>query len=305
MLSVVEAEVMRQPAALKSLVGRRLATAPAGSVFVGAGDSFAASSIASYLSSMNHIALDPYELVSAPALARGRKVYFVSISGRTASNVAAAKAVKGLAKERTAVTAEAEGKLVEATDSAILIPYRVVPRLPGTLSFSLSLLTLLKLTGRSLNCDFSKLHSTAERHSGTVLFSDRGSTYFLGNGAAYPSCLYSTLKLREILGSPAQAWMLEEFGHAGLFALRGQDTVNISCVFDPLGLGKRMARSLGREGFRASAIAPVGSNPWEQIFYFVFLSQFAVLARAKSLGLEQPYFAQAHRKLAMSDSLIY
>ncbi len=296
---------MRQPAALKSLVGHRLAMAPPGSVFVGAGDSFAASGIATRLSPMGHAALDPYELIATPALARGRHVYFVSVSGKTASNIAAAKAVRGLAKKTTAVTADARERLVGATDSAIFIPYEVVSRLPGTLSFSLSLLTLLKLAGSRSSCDFSRVHTAAERDAAKVLISDRRSTHFLGNGAAYPACLYSAFKLHEFLGAPAQAWMLEEFGHAGLFALNSGDAVNAFCAFDPLGLAGRLARSLAGSGFRASNITPVGSNPCEQIFYLVFLSQFAALGKAKSKGLLRPYLAGARRKLAMSDSLIY
>jgi glucosamine 6-phosphate synthetase-like amidotransferase/phosphosugar isomerase protein len=305
MLSVVEAEVMKQPAALKSLAGQSLDAAPAGSVFVGAGDSFAASSIACRVSSAKHLALDPYELITAPVLAKGRNVYFVSVTRKTASNLAAAKAVKGLAKKRLAVTASTEGKLVGATDSAIFIPYKIVPRLPGTLSFSLSLLTLLRLAGTSFNCDFSKIHSVAERRAGRMLLSKRRLTYFLGNGPAFPTCLYSAFKLHEILGEPAQACMLEEFGHASLFALSGEDAVNAFCAFDPLGLGERLTRSLNRDGFRASAIEPVGSNPWEQVFYLVFLSQFAALKRAKLKGLLRPYSAAARKKLTVSDSLIY
>ena len=305
MLSVVEAEVMRQPAALKSLAGQRFGLAPAGSVFVGAGDSFAASSIACRLSSAGHVVLNPYELISAPAFTRGKSVYFVSVSGMTASNVAAAKAVKGLAKERTAITADAGGRLAEATDSTIPIPYGFVPRLPGTLSFSLSLLTLLKLAGDNFSCDFSQIHSMAEHHVSRVLISERKLTHFLGNSAAYPTSLYSALKLHEFLGVPAQACMLEEFAHANLFALNSNDTVNIFCAFDPLGFGEKLASSLNRKGFRASAITPVGSNPWELVFYFVFLSQFAALKGAKLKRLSRPYFALARKKLTISDSLIY
>ena len=302
---MVEAEVIRQPAALKSLEGQSIGLAPTGSVFIGAGDSFAASSIACCLSSAGHVALDPYELISAPTLAKGKSVYFVSVSGMTASNVVAAKAVKGLANERIAITADARGRLAEATDSVMLIPYGFVPRLPGTLSFSLSLLTLLKLAGNNFSCDFSLIHSMAERHVGRMLLSGRKLTHFLGNSAAYPACIYSALKLHEFLGVPAKACMLEEFGHADLFSLNGNDAVNVFCAFDPLGLGERLARSLNRKGFRASAITPVGSNSWEQVFYFVFLSQFAALKRAELKGLSRPYFAAARKKLAISDSLIY
>jgi fructoselysine-6-P-deglycase FrlB-like protein len=304
-LSTVEAEVSRQPAVLEAFLHEDLAEAPPGSVFVGAGDSFAASLIASSLSSGKHMALDPYELVSDPTLAKGRNVYFVSASGKTASNIAAARAVKTLARERTAVTAEFGGMLTEETDSAIFIPYRVAPRLPGTISFSLSLLTLLKLTEGGFDCDFARAHSKAERDAGKVLFSGNGVTYFLGNAAAFPICLYAALKVYEILGARAQCDMLEEFSHAPLFALGKRDTINTFGAFDPLDLGKKLSGSLRSKGFRASAISSFGSDPRERVFYFVFLSQLAVLRRAMSMGLSRPRFVLDPERLAISDSLIY
>lgn len=305
MLSTVEAEISSQPAALSSFLEEPLVRAPAGSIIVGAGDCYAASCIASHLSSMTHMALDPYELFSSPALARGKSVYFVSVSGRTASNIAAAKAVGGFAKETTAITANPAGGLSDVTDSAIFIPYRYLPRLPGTLSFSLSLLALLKLTEGGFACDFGRTYSKAEHDAERVVFSENGITHFLGNGAAFPASLYAALKVYEIMGSSAQCGLLEEFNHSALFALARGDAVNILCSSDPLGLGRKLSVSLRSHGFRAFAIPAFGSNPQEQIFHSVFLSQLAVLRRAKSKGLSQAYFVRAPGKLSVSDSLIY
>jgi fructoselysine-6-P-deglycase FrlB-like protein len=304
-LSTVEAEVSSQPASLSAFLEEPLVRAPAGSIIVGAGDSYAASHIASHLSSMRHTALDPYELASSPALALGKTVYFVSVSGRTASNIAAAKAVAGFAKETTAITANPGGGLSDATDGAIFIPYKFSPRLPGTLSFSLSLLALLKLTEGRFACDFARMYSRAERDAGRIVFSERGTTHFLGNGAAFPACLYAALKVCEIMGSAVQCSLLEEFNHSAVFALNRGDAVNIICAFDPLGLGRKLSVSLRGHGFRASAIPAFGSNPQEQIFYFVFLSQLAVLRKAESKGLSRAYFVRAPGKLSISDSLIY
>jgi hypothetical protein len=254
---------------------------------------------------MRHAALDPYELTSSPALALGKNVYFVSVSGRTASNIAAAKAVAGFAKETTAVTANPRGGLCDVTDSAMFIPYKFLPRLPGTLSFSLSLLALLKLTEDSFACNFARMYSRAERNAGRIMFSEKGTTHFLGNGAAFPTCLYAALKVYEIMGSAAQCSLLEEFNHSAVFALDRGDTVNIICAFDPLGLGRKLSVSLRSRQFRAFTIPVFGSNPQEQIFYSIFLSQLAVLRRAKSKRLSRAYFIRAPGKLSISDSLIF
>ncbi|MDA4128929.1 MAG: hypothetical protein OK422_05705 [Thaumarchaeota archaeon] len=304
-LSVVKDQIARQPEILGSFFRESLPRAPPGSLFVGAGDSYASSSIASHLSSTRHLALDPYELISARDIAMGRTTYFVTMSGNTSSNVAAAGAAKGLAKRRVAITANAKGKITDVVDEVIFIPCEYVPRLPGTLSFSLSLLVLLKLACGRSKCDFARVNSQARREAKKLLFSDRGTTYLLGNNAAFPIGQYSALKMYELLGARAQAERLEEFNHAALFSLRKHDAVNIFCAFDPLHIGEKLATSLHDGGFNATAIPPFGSNPFEYVFYLIFLAQFAVLQKAKSEGRSRPYFLNAKGKLAVSDSMIY
>jgi len=304
-LSTVGDQLARQPAILASFLSEPLPEAPRGSLFVGAGDSNAASSIASYLSSMRYQALEPCELISSRSIAKGRTTYFLTVSGDTSSNVTAARAVEGVAKRSVAITANAKGKIIGVVDEVIFVPCEYIPRLPGTLSFSLSLLALLKLACGQFKCDLTSVNSRAKRDAKKLLFSDKGATYFLGNSAAFPVCRYSALKMCEFLGARAHAEMLEEFNHAPLFSLRKHDAVNIFCALDPLRIGQKLATNLRNCGFGANAIPPFGSNPFEQVFYLIFLSQFAVLQKAKSEGLTRPYFAGAKGKLGVSDSMIY
>jgi fructoselysine-6-P-deglycase FrlB-like protein len=254
---------------------------------------------------MRHRALDPYELVSAPGIARSRTAYLVTVSGNTAASVSAARAVEGIAERRVAVTANAKGRIVDAVDEVIFVPCEYVPRLPGTLSFSLSLLILLKLASGRFRCDFQSVDSQARRDAKKLLFSDNGSTFFLGNHAAFPVGQYAALKVYEFLGARAQAERLEEFSHAPVFSLRKGDTVNVFCAFDPLRVGQKLAVSLRKRGFNAKAILLFGSNHFEQVFYLVFLAQLAMLQRARWVGRSSPYFVGAKGKLAVSDSMIY
>jgi fructoselysine-6-P-deglycase FrlB-like protein len=304
-LSTVVDQLERQPATLASFLREPLPEAPPNSLFVGVGDSYVASSIASYFSSMECQALDPYELISSRGIMKGKTTYFVTVSGDTSSNVTAARIAEGVAKRTTAITANAKGKIIGTVDEVIFIPCEYIPKLPGTLSFSLSLLALLKLACGQFKCDLTSVNSRAKRDAKKLLFSDRGATYFLGNSATFPVCRYSALKMYEFLGARAQADMLEEFNHAPLFSLRKHDVVNIFCALDPLRIGEKLATNLRSGGFTASGIPPFGLNAFEQVFYFVFLSQFAVLQRAKSEGLSHPYFAGARGKLGISDSMIY
>jgi fructoselysine-6-P-deglycase FrlB-like protein len=254
---------------------------------------------------MRHQALDPYELMSDMDIARGRTVYFVTVSGNTTASISAARAAEGIAKRRVAVAANAKGKIIDVVDEVIFIPCEYVPKLPGTLSFSLSLLVLLKLASDRFKCDFLGVDSQARRDAKKILFSAEGSTYFLGNNAAFPIGQYSALKTYEFLGAKAQAERLEEFSHAPVFSLQKDDAVNVFCAFDPLSAGQKLATSLRRRGFNATAILPYGSNHFEQVFHLVFLSQLALLHRARSVGRSRPYFVSAKDKLAVSDSMIY
>jgi fructoselysine-6-P-deglycase FrlB-like protein len=274
-------------------------------LFVGAGDSYVASSIASRLSLTKCQALDPYELISSGGIASGRTTYFVTVSGDTSSNVTAARTAKGIAKKRVAITANVKGKVIDAVDEVIFVPCEYIPMLPGTLSFSLSLLALLKLACGQFRCDLIGVNSRAKRDAKKLIFSDEGTTYFLGNSAAFPVGQYSALKMYELLGARAHAEMLEEFNHAPLFSLRKHDAVNIFCALDPLHIGQKLATTLRIGGFDASAIPSFGSNLFEQVFYCIFLSQFAVLQKAKSEGRSRPYFAGAKGKLGVSDMMIY
>jgi fructoselysine-6-P-deglycase FrlB-like protein len=304
-LSFVADQIAHQPIALGAFMNVAQPKAPPGSLFVGAGDSFAASSIASYLSSMRHRALDPYELIADVHLSTRKTAYFVTVSGNTASVVRAAAVVKGVAKKRVAITANVKGKIADVVDEVILIPSDYVPRFPGTLSFSLSLLVLLKSTSGRFVCDFLSVYSQASRDAKKLLFSERGTTYFLGNNAALPISQYSALKMYEFLGVRAQAERLEEFSHAPIFSVRKGDAVNIFCAFDPLRIGQKLATTLRQRGFNATTIIPFGSNHFEQVFYLIFLAQLAVLQSAKSAGYSHPYFVGAKDKLAVSDSMIY
>ncbi len=254
---------------------------------------------------MRHRALDPYDLIADPDVAMGRTTFFVTVSGNTASSVSSARAARQVAKRRVAVTANAKGKIVDVVDEVIFIPCGYAPRLPGTLSFSLSLLVLLKSASGRFECDFARVDSRARCDARRLLFSDGGTTYFLGNNAAFPVGQYSALKMSEFLGARAQAERLEEFSHAPVFSLRKNDAVNVFCAFDPLNVGQRLVASLRKRGFNATAVLPFGSNGFEQAFHLIFLAQLAVLQRAKSTGRSSPYFVGAKGKLAVSDSMIY
>lgn len=303
-LEGIAREVEAQPRCLDGFMGRRMRRARPGSLFIGAGDSYACSLAVQYLSRGRSFALDPYVLLASPEFARGREVYFISVSGRTRSNIAAAKAVKGIALSTTAITSNPGSPLAKVTRESLEIPCSYVPRTPGTLSFTLSLLAAIRLVCGPFTCDFARLLSQAKASS-KLAFSRTGTTYFLGNGPAHAIALYSALKAFEMFGARAGGELLEEFGHANLFSLRRNDTVNIFTTFDPAGIGRKLASALGTEGFSQNLLPTNGRNEFESVFHTVFLVQTGILKEARSRRVTAPYIVGSKNKLKLSDSMIY
>jgi len=178
---------------------------------------------------------------------------------------------------------------------------------PGTLSFTLSLLAALRLAAVDHECDFRLLYQEAEKASRQVRFSNGGTTFFLGNHVDFEVSMYAAAKVYELLGGSAQAELLEEFSHLELFSLRSADEVDVLLSADPSGAGPRLVAALRRNGFRAVTIGETegAETMTDAVFRNTFLFQLAVLERMKSKNLSVPYFMKSAKKLDVSDSMIY
>lgn len=298
------AEVDRQSDILARFSRSKLPRASNGSIFVGAGDSYAAAIAGFYWSSGRCIALDPYTLASSPEIAEELEVYFISVSGRTASNVSAAKRVKQIAKRITVLTAEDESPLARLAERVVRLPMAYVPRSSGMLSFSLSLLAVLSMVGGSTSIDFRRAFINAKKDRGRMT-SGKGTTYFLGNSLAYPAALYAAAKTYELLGSKAHAELLEEFSHLELFSLGKKDMVNAFSCFDPAGMAAKLTSTLREEGYQSGCVPSRGESDLERLFHSVFVAQLSVLDQATKLGLSEPRFLATGDRLRTSDSMIY
>ena len=272
---------------------------------MGAGDSYAAALASSYLSGGKCLAFDPYAISTIPSVAAGRDVFFISVSGRTTSNVSAARGLRGIARRRIAITAGKDSPLAEVVDDVILLPYEPKARIPGTLSFTLSLLTSIKVALGGFSCDFRRAYSRARLAKRLFKASDRGTTYMLGNSAMHAVAIYAAAKVYEILGARANAQQLEEFSHMELFSLKNSDSVVIFSAFDPAGIGAKLCDTLKSGGYTASLLSRYDSNPIEALFHSIFAIQLGVLDAARGGGLSEPYLVSAGRKLRVSDGMIY
>ena len=302
-IDALVAEVEAQPKALGEFGRQPSSRAPEGSIFVGAGDSYAAALAAFYAARGRCIALDPYALASDPGFSDGKEVYFISASGRTSSNILAAKKVSGHAKRTTALTASSESGLAEVADRVLRLPMAYLPRTPGMLSFSLSLLAVLKMVTEG-TCDFLGAMREARRHP--LEFSGAGgTTYILGNSLAHPAALYAAAKTYEVLGTKAHPELLEEFSHLELFSLAPPDVVDSFTFCDPSGTAQKLSSALKSKGFEARVVESWGRNPVERLFHAVFQIQLSVLREARARRLAAPRFLDAPGALETSDEMIY
>jgi len=297
-------EVERQPGVLLKFSESSFPKARRGSIFVGAGDSYSAAMAGFYGSNGSCIAVDPYHLASAPDIAKGADVYLISVSGRTASNLAVVKRVRRLARRTVAITSDEKSTLARLVDEVVRLPMRYVPRKPGFLSYSLSLLAVMNIAGLRERCDFESAFCEARGDEGNIQW-ENGTTYFLGNSLAYVAAIYAAAKTYEFFGAKAHPQLLEEFSHMELFSLAPSDVVNCFAAFDPSGASGRLAKALAREGYESHTVPSRGGTYTERLFHLIFAGQLSVLRRARELRLSEPNFLTATERLAVSDSMIY
>jgi hypothetical protein len=293
----VAKELKEQPLLLRSLRSSTLWSELHESgdpIFVGAGDSYAASLCASFLAGSRVLALDPYSLAESLGWAEGRPVYIISISGETRSNIELARSLKGVARLTAAITYSPKSRLAAEADRVVELPFRPRGKSPGVASFTLSLAAALKVCGVESGCDFQEVLSR--------IASRRNLTHFAGNNEAYAASVYGVAKIYEILGGRAQASLLEEFSHMPLFSLSTSDRVNM--VESPNGhKGELLYERLKDGGYHTSLVRLEGGKV-ERLYLLVFAMQMAAIDAARREGLEIPYFLSA-KKMRISDEMIY
>src|SRR6266849_643216 len=79
----ISEEVEEQPKTLRRFARSKMPKAPEGSIFVGAGDSYAAALAGFHASKGGCFGMDPYVVATVPEITKGREVFFISVSGKT------------------------------------------------------------------------------------------------------------------------------------------------------------------------------------------------------------------------------
>jgi len=266
-------------------------------LFTGSGDSLVSSMLAESFSRGIVKAMDPLDLYSNKDLVKSKHVYFVSISGNTITNIKVAK----IAKNATAITANPDSKLAQASDGIILL---VSPNsgisTAGSISFLESALTCISLVKNIMIPKSDQLFFKAKFAANKAKISKR--VFVLGNMYTYPLAMYCAAKFYEILGYDAHYCRVEQFSHMELFSTKKGDTVIIFEEKNPH--NKQLAKNLQKIGL--NVIHPyVPSEKISQVIYFTFFSQLLLLKEAKEKKKNDCYFITADKIRNVSNHMIY
>jgi fructoselysine-6-P-deglycase FrlB-like protein len=297
---------------LKSLNLKK--TAPEDCVFCGAGDSLACAKFAERLTNFRSRAFDPYDILLYPNVVKNKKVFFVSVSGKTRTNVVAAKSANQHgALETIAITANPESELARTCSRTIELKFWKAPELtPGTNSFTASLLASAMLFETPKNTDVKRLLEAARKSANSLSESmddfPEASYHFVGSGLYYPIAMYGAAKIFELVGTQAEYQLTEEFSHLNLFSV---DKKRSRIMIFPAGKkdakSSRLCSLLKKCGFKTCIVPSFNEKiepVWQSIFYSIIL-QYLALFIANKRGLERPAFLSNPVRRMVSDKMIY
>ena len=268
------------------------------SIFCGSGDSLAACMLAEAFSGYNARAADPLDLVRARQIPADANLYAISISGRTVSNIKAAR----LARYSTAITANPKSRLAVVSDAVIPLTFPnsdVVTA--GSISFLESALTCISLVRRLRLRGARGAFERAEAAAHEIRL--EGHVFILGNIYTYPIAMYAAAKMYEILGHGAQYERIEQFSHMGLFSVKDGDTV---LIFEKkTAYNTTLLRHLEEAGLNAVRPDPGSSDGITQFLFYTFLAQILSLREARKRRLTECHFMTAKVLKDASDAMIY
>lgn len=266
-------------------------------LFCGSGDSLAAAMLASSFSDYAVRSVDPLELLQNRQIAKGKKVYFVSVSGNTRANVEAAKTVRN----SVAITKNPHSRLARTCKSRITLDYGDSGVLTsGSIGFVASALTCISLVTPIMPRNAFALMMRAKKAAQKIRAKNR--VYFLGNQYTYPVSVYATAKLCEVVGHDAQHERLEQFFHMGLFGTRKKDTV---VIFDESVRAKKMERMLRMLGLTVHRPLSGTRDDLGRILFYTFVSQFVALNAARKDRQKECYFILQDKIRSASSQMIY
>lgn len=263
----------------------------------GSGDSLAAAMLASSFSNYSLTAVDPLELAQNKDIARGKRVYFVSVSGNTKANILAAKSIR----DSVAVTNNPRSRLAGICKDVVSLGYSdsgVVTS--GSIGFVASALWCMSCAKSFLVSKVGALFERAKKEAQKI--NPSGKVFFLGNQYTYPAAMYGAAKLYEVSGYDAHYERIEQFFHMGLFCANKGDTV---ILFEDDRRTKDLAKTLRKLGLAVHCPESGTGNLVGKVIFYTFVSQFVALNLAKNNRQTDCHFVSQVKLRDASSQTIY
>ena len=299
-IAAFEKEIKQQPSFVQNFVSQKQLDIPTQkqTIFCGTGDSFVSAQLAEVFSDFRVRAMDPLDLLKNKKLAKNKNLYLISISGNTISNIKLAKT----SKTTTAITANPQSRLANVCKKLILLDY---PNsgvfTAGSISFLASALTCISLVSKVKIRNVLNLYDDAETQSRRVKL--KGKIFLLGNIHTFPVAMFGAAKLCEVGGLDAHYERIEQFSHTGLFSAKKGDTV---IIFEEKNrYNSKLASNLKKYGLHVVQLEPKTKNTQEMVLFFIFVSEFTSLYRAKKKNQKDCFFVTAKNLRKTSSSMIY
>ena len=282
-------------------------------LFVGSGDSYTCALLMEYLSKHTMLAYYPSDLLHCPQMLSDHEIFFISASGRTRSNIEAAKIARKFGIKTTAVTARSKSALEEACSNTINLDYlhHGQSSNTGILEFTATVITCMALIGININLNsLDRIMNDARslvNLYGVDLTRRPPSILFLGGGISYPLASYGAFKMHELFGFRSFGYLLDDYYHSPIFSLKKSDCV---FVLDHSNVKNSMSANfhnkLKKIHDRSYYFQPkVRQSIFEQILFSIFVVQILSLTIAENLEIDKPYYLSNKKILKLSSSLIY
>jgi fructoselysine-6-P-deglycase FrlB-like protein len=287
---------------------------PTKCVMTGSGDSYISASIASYLSNRRTICCFPPDLILNHQILEGKELYIVSVSGRTACNISAAKVAKKMNVKTIAITANSNSELARLCDRVVSIDYSI-PKVvtsgsAGFLSTMLSCISLLagvKVSKKNLQCAHQAANTEVNKLVSQI--SDTPSSIlYLAEGLLYPVAWYGSLKINEVLGVKSSPYSIEEYCHAPLFSIKKDDAIIIlggTKSKKGMAPGNEIIKRLEKSNFSVFLLDLSQSSAIGSLLQAIFAVQLLALRKAQKMGMTECFFVQNQDLLNISSACIY
>jgi fructoselysine-6-P-deglycase FrlB-like protein len=270
-------------------------------IFVGSGDSFVAGLIAENVSNHKCKCYSPADLTGSKFF-ENMTYYFISVSGRTRSNIEVAKRATRAGAKTVAVTFDPTSELANVCNEIISFGALSTNTTTSYRAFTANVVMCLQLTGMSIPQKFEMWHK-----NGMALSSSFDHTcipkdvlHILGNDVFYPLAIYASLKMAEFFGVTSVPNRMEEFCHSPVFGIKPSHTVWI------LGRAEdntsHKLRNLKNEFNFFELKNP---DPLSELFETIFFLQGFILLLCEKHNFTELKYVLMKKVLALSSDIIY